>query len=35
MVEHIENFQKLNIREHDIPENQRIDVSIGTLMDNI
>jgi len=35
MVEHIEDFQKLNIRENDIPEKQRIDVFIGTLKDNI
>ena len=34
-AEHIEDFQKLNIRENDIPEKQRIDVSIGTLKDNI
>ena len=35
MVEHIDDFQKLNIRENDILEEQRIDVSIGTLKDNI
>ena len=35
MEEHIEDFQKLNIRENDIPEKPRIDVSIGTLKDNI
>jgi len=35
MVEHIEDLQKLNIRGNDIPEKQRIDVSIGTLKDNI
>ena len=35
MEEHIEDFQKLNIRENDIPEKQRIDVSIGTLKNNI
>jgi len=35
MEEHIEDFQKLNIRENDIPEKQMIDVSIGTLKDNI
>ena len=35
MVEHIRDFQKFNIRENDIPEKQRIDVSIGTLKDNI
>ena len=35
MVEHIEDFQKLNIRVTDIPEEHRIDVFIGTLRDNI
>ena len=35
MVEHIEDFRKLNIRVTDIPEEQRIDVFIGTLKDNI
>jgi len=35
MVEHIEDFQKLNIRVNDIPEEHRIDVFIGTLKDNI
>eukprot|EP00253_Pinus_taeda_P029910 PITA_29910 len=35
MEEHIEDFQKFNIRENDIPEKQRIDVSIGTLKDDI
>ena len=30
MVEHIEDFQKLNIRVIDIPEEQMIDVFIGT-----
>eukprot|EP00253_Pinus_taeda_P036042 PITA_36042 len=35
MAEHIEKFQKLNIRENNIPEKQRIDVSIGTLKDKI
>ena len=35
MEEQIEDFQKLNIRVNDIPENQRIDVFIGTLKDNI
>ena len=33
--EHIEDFQKLNIRVIDIPEEHRIDVFIGTLKDNI
>ena len=33
--EHIEDFQKLNIRVTDILEEQRIDVFIGTLKDNI
>jgi len=35
MVEHIEDFKKLNIRENYIIEKQRIDVSLGTLKDNI
>jgi len=35
MMEHIEEFQKLNIRINDILEKQRIDVFIGTLKDNI
>jgi len=35
MVDHIEDFQKLNIRENDIPKKQRIYVSMGTLKDNI
>ena len=35
MVEHIEDFQKLNIRVNDIPEENRIDVFISTLKDNI
>ena len=35
MVEHIEDFQELNIRVNDIPEKQRIDAFIGTLKDNI
>ena len=35
MVEHIEDFQKLNIRVTDIPEEHRIDVFIGNLKDNI
>ena len=35
VVEHIEDFQKLNIRVIDIPEEHRIDVFIGTLKDNI
>ena len=35
MVEHIEGFQKLNIRGNDILEEHRIDVFIGTLNDNI
>jgi len=35
MVEHIEDFQKLNIWVTDIPEEHRIDVFIGTLKDNI
>jgi len=35
VVDHIEDFQKLNIRVADIPEEHRIDVFIGTLKDNI
>ena len=35
VVEHIQNFQKLNIRVTDILEEHRIDVFIGTLRDNI
>ena len=35
MAEPIEDFEKLNVRENDILEKQRIDVSIGTLKDNI
>jgi len=35
MAEHIEDFQKLSIRENDIPKKQRIDFYIGTLKDNI
>ena len=35
MIEHIEDFQKLNIRVKDIPKEHRIDVFIGTLKDNI
>ena len=35
MVEHIEDFQKLNIRVNDIQEEHRIDVFIGTLKDSI
>ena len=34
-MEHIEDFQKLNIRVKNIPEEHRIDVFIGTLKDNI
>ena len=35
VVEHIEDFQKLNIRVTDIREEHMIDVFIGTLRDNI
>ena len=35
MMEHIEDFQKMNIRVKYILEEHRIDVSIGTLKDNI
>jgi len=34
-MEHIEEFQKLNIRVKNIPEEHRIDVFIGSLNDNI
>ena len=34
-MEHIEDFQKLNIRVKDIPEEQNINVFIGILKDNI
>ena len=34
-MEHIEDFQKLNIRVKDIPEEHRIDVFMGTLKDSI
>jgi len=35
MMEHIEGFQKFNIRVKDIPDEHRIDVFIGTLKHNI
>ena len=35
MVEHIEDFQKLNIRVTGIPKEHRIDIFIGTLKDKI
>ena len=35
MMEHIEDFQKLNIRVNNFLEEHRIDVFIGTLKDNI
>ena len=35
MEKPIEDFQKFNIWENDIPEKQRIDVSIGNLKNNI
>ena len=35
MGQHIEDFQKLNIRVTDIPEEHMIDLFIGTLKDNI
>ena len=35
VVEHIEDFQKMNIRVTDIPKEHRIDLFIGTLKDNI
>ena len=33
--EYIEEFQKLNIRVKNIPEENKVDVFIGTLKDNI
>ena len=35
MGEHIEDFQKLNIRVTDISEEHRIDLFLGSLKDNI
>ena len=35
IMEHIEDFQKLNIMENDIPGEHRVDVFIGTLKDSI
>jgi hypothetical protein len=35
VTEHIENFQRLNIKVTDIPDGHLIDVFIGTLKDNI
>jgi len=35
MIEHIEDFQKLNIRVNDIPKKNMVDVFIWTLRDNI
>jgi hypothetical protein len=35
VTEHIENFQRLNIKVTDIPDDQLIDVFVGTLKDNI
>ena len=35
VVDHIEDFQTLNIRVTDIPKEHMIDVFIGTLKDNI
>ena len=35
MVEHIEDYQKLNIRVTGIPKEHKIDVFIGTSKDNI
>ena len=35
MVEHIEDFQKLNLRVTHIREEDMIDVFIGTLKNNI
>jgi hypothetical protein len=35
VAEHIENFQRLNVKVTDIPDEHLIDVFIGTLKDNI
>jgi 3-deoxy-D-manno-octulosonic-acid transferase len=35
VIEHIENFQRLNIKVTNIPNEHLIDVFIGTLKDNI
>jgi len=35
MIEHIEDFQKRNIRVKYIPKEHRVDMFIGTLKDNI
>jgi hypothetical protein len=35
ITEHIENFQRLNIKVTYIPDEHLIDVFIGTLKDNI
>jgi hypothetical protein len=35
VTDHIENFQRLNIKVTDIPDEHLIDVFIGTLKDNI
>jgi hypothetical protein len=35
VTEHIENFQRLNIKVTDIPDEHLIDVFIGNLKDNI
>ena len=35
VTEHIKNFQRLNIKVTDIPDEHWIDVFIGTLKDNI
>ena len=35
IMEHIEEFQKFNIRVKNIPEEHKLDVFIGTLKDNI
>jgi hypothetical protein len=35
VTEHIENFQRLNIKVTDIPDEHLINVFIGTLKDNI
>jgi hypothetical protein len=35
LIEHIETFQRLNIKVTDNPDDHFIDVFIGTLRDNI
>ena len=35
VIDHIENFQRLNIKVTDIPDDHLVDVFMGTLKDNI